>query len=560
MFLSELHRDAEILFARTHPGLPYPPAGYRWQTLRHVLDTRHDADHVTWNTEPVRSCLPFRERSSNIAPVLLVDNAKYVLGIDPADRLRARIPTDRFPEHRAAFRNLVRRCYETVGDPLLLTVLAFLERWNPERPEIDLPEDLKPTDRIAFRVDGHFPQDLPAVRNFWYDCLRQPRARRMICLVTGKPASVEPRLPVSLRNVPGAQPSGAALSSLNAEAFRSHNLGEFSAPIGRDAAERTALALESLLDSETHAFTLGDWDRGIRYVAWSPEGAVPAARRLLVGHAAETGTPLPPEAPCFLIGLSCHSGGRIVFRSGFRLTAAELEAAEQRWNRLTAVPDPWNDLEAEPLPVSRITEAAFPTRADVPNALYDAMVACALTDTPPPNALLPRALRRCQVGYTPHDPGAHPAPELVPRPLAALFKLLLAARPETSALHDATSDAARLGRLFSQLERTAAARGDYRFAQRRLAHAMTRPRDAFAARMPEDFDTQYPLAPHHPLPHPLPETLTPEQQAAFALGYFAERTERHFPNAPRPVVRVPYPPEQRERPPVASASETETGG
>ena len=90
---------------------------------------------------------------------------------------------------------------------------------------------------------------------------------RGICLVTGEEGPVESVHP-AIKNVSGAQSSGAALVSFNAPAFCSYGKEQnLNAPTGKYAAFAYTAALNYLLADREHVYRLGDatvvcWAKG----------------------------------------------------------------------------------------------------------------------------------------------------------------------------------------------------------------------------------------------------------------------------------------------------------
>ena len=80
----------------------------------------------------------------------------------------------------------------------------------------------------------------------------------MVCLVTGQIGPVENIHP-SIKNVQGAQSSGAALVSFNAPAFCSYGKEQnYNAPTSKYAAFAYTTALNHLLADREHVYRMGD--------------------------------------------------------------------------------------------------------------------------------------------------------------------------------------------------------------------------------------------------------------------------------------------------------------
>ncbi len=90
----------------------------------------------------------------------------------------------------------------------------------------------------------------------------------MTCLITGEVTSVEKRLPFLIKGIFGGQPSGTALVSANSSAFMSYGLqNSLTSPISRDAAEKFAKALNSLIADDRSRIYIGS----TVYVFWTRE-------------------------------------------------------------------------------------------------------------------------------------------------------------------------------------------------------------------------------------------------------------------------------------------------
>ena len=105
-----------------------------------------------------------------------------------------------------------------------------------------------------------YAQDDPCIQETWK---RQGNAlsedeQTGICLVTGKEALIS-RIHKTIKGVPGAQSSGAALVSFNAPAFESYGKEQsYNAPVGRHAEFAYTTALNYLLNQRKYTFQLGD--------------------------------------------------------------------------------------------------------------------------------------------------------------------------------------------------------------------------------------------------------------------------------------------------------------
>ena len=216
------------------------------------------------------------KRASGILANFLCDNSTYLLGADEKGK------PERSLQCFEACAALHHQVLEGVDSPAARSILAFFDHWEPEKaPTHPLLaanwKDLTNNANLLFDYEG--PEgnllctDDPEIRAAWqrfYD--RTPEdAATVQCLVTGQQAPAA-RLHPSIKGVPGAQSSGAALVSFNAPAFCSygHEQGE-NAPVSEYAAFAYTTALNTLLADRDHCRILGD----TAVVCWA-ENAAPA--------------------------------------------------------------------------------------------------------------------------------------------------------------------------------------------------------------------------------------------------------------------------------------------
>ena len=155
---------------------------------------------------------------------------------------------------------------------------------------------------VFLTSDGAFVLDDADIRAAWQRrCSAQDDAPLVRCLVTGQQAPLA-RLHPSVKGVAGAQPSGAAIVSFNADAFCSygHEQGG-NAPVGSYAASAYTQALNYLLADREHRQTLGD----TTVVCWA-QGGQPAYQdacmEMLFSHGGLTETELLGLLACLAHG------------------------------------------------------------------------------------------------------------------------------------------------------------------------------------------------------------------------------------------------------------------
>lgn len=207
------------------------------------------------------------KRSSGIAANFLCDNSSYILGVDNKGK------PQRSAECFAACKALHEDILKGMNCPAADAILAFFRTWNPEQAAVhpaltEYWEDIMAGANLVFRFDGTFIHTDPAVRQAWNTYYQTADdGPEMVCLVTGEKGPVELVHP-SIKNVQGAQSSGAALVSFNAPAFCSYGKEQnLNAPTSKYAAFAYTAALNHLLTDRDHVYRMGDatvvcWAKG----------------------------------------------------------------------------------------------------------------------------------------------------------------------------------------------------------------------------------------------------------------------------------------------------------
>lgn len=197
-------------------------------------------------------------RASGILANFLCDNAKYLLGID-----------------QEGTNTRVKECFQVAKEKHLQilkntkgeaakAICRYFETWNPEKA-VDNPqikehwEELTDGGNFVFYVDLSWAQEDVQIRESWETSRTEGKgAKTEICLVTGEKAEIS-RIHKTIKGVPGAQPSGAALVSFNAPAFESYGKEQsFNAPVGQYAEFAYTTALNYLIAQRKYTFMLGD--------------------------------------------------------------------------------------------------------------------------------------------------------------------------------------------------------------------------------------------------------------------------------------------------------------
>ena len=166
------------------------------------------------------------------------------------------------------------RLLANVDSPAARAVLAFFRNWQPEQAESNseisaYSEEILSGANLVFRFDGRYVHEDPMVCQAW-DTYYQAAGDgpEMVCLVTGQYGPVENIHP-AIKNVQGAQSSGAALVSFNAPAFCSYGKEQnLNAPTSKFASFAYTTALNQLLADRKHVYHVGD----TTVVCWAEKG------------------------------------------------------------------------------------------------------------------------------------------------------------------------------------------------------------------------------------------------------------------------------------------------
>lgn len=213
-------------------------------------------------------------RSSGVAANFLCDNSSYMLGVDEKGKPK------RTAQCFAACAQLHHELLDNIDTPIAKAILAFFENWDPSTAATNpllVPhwKDLMGNANLVFCVETESGSKLatedPDIRTAWqrHKDSDKDNAPKVQCLITGKKETPQ-RVHQTIKGVPGAQSSGAALVSFNASAFCSYGReqGE-NAPIGQYGAFAYTTALNTLLQDRDHCRTLGD----TTIVCWAENAA-----------------------------------------------------------------------------------------------------------------------------------------------------------------------------------------------------------------------------------------------------------------------------------------------
>lgn len=229
--------------------------------LEQVTNIRRVPENGKGKPRPQKMQLPSRptgRTSLAVKPTFLWDNSKYLLGIDNKGKLEQSMKS--FHGSRCFHHKLL----EAVDSPAAKAVLAFFDRWNPEKAKehpalVDKLEDILAGANLVFRYNGDYLQNDSKIRTAWENYYNTSEdGPELVCLVTGKKGTAEAVHP-SIKGVSGAQSSGAALVSFNGDAFCSYGREQsLNAPTSKYAAFAYTSALNHLLAERKYVGRIGD--------------------------------------------------------------------------------------------------------------------------------------------------------------------------------------------------------------------------------------------------------------------------------------------------------------
>ena len=260
MMLEALNRHYEQLFERGEPGLS--PYGYSPQKISYAIVLSRDGEPVDVaplldtrgkKTVPRLLSVPQSEtRTSGVKSNFLWDKTSYVLGVSGTSKRAA--------DEHAAFKALHERALKGETDAALIALRAFISHWTPARFEASPFSAAMLDTNVVFRLDGEdaYVHERPAARALRARLLAiessegQAAGVEQDCLVTNRRGPVA-RLHPPIKEVNGAQSSGAALVSFNLEAFASYGKSQGdNAPISEEAAFAYTSLLNHLLRRDPH--------------------------------------------------------------------------------------------------------------------------------------------------------------------------------------------------------------------------------------------------------------------------------------------------------------------
>ncbi|WP_338873517.1 type I-C CRISPR-associated protein Cas8c/Csd1 [Myxococcus stipitatus] len=517
------------------------------------------------------------QRRVNIASGFLVDNPKYVLSHDVDEPSAREGKAAKGPARFAAFLAMVQEALAACGAPELRAVEAFLlnEEARAKVVAARNPEDWNGSELLAFVVgDAAGPvHQHPAIREWWERRGKEQSAQGRVglCLVTGT-SGVLAETHFVLKNVPNAQPAGAALVSFNAPAFESHKLKQGgNAPVSQSAALGYVLALNDLLrKSEERRYRQGiQVGEDSVLVFWTNSTAQEESLLLSWMDPSEADLRRFLEAPfrglepseldtrSFYSVTLAGNSGRVAVRDWFQTSVGEVKQNIRRYFADLRLGDGTTD---KPTPIWRLLKAVeAPSGRGLTPDVATRMLGAALRGQPFPRQLLSAALDRLRL-----PPSDDKLEREQLRLRVALIKATLIRLPrsgtaslEVSVSLDKTNSSQPyvLGRLFAVLERLqGAALGDInatirdryfgaasrnpatvfpRLLQLSVHHASKAESGGWLEKVKAEVMALLP-------PERFPRILALEDQGLFAVGYYHQR-EAFFTKraAPEPAAESP---------------------
>ncbi len=508
------------------------------------------------------------KRTVAVMANLFWDKSAYVLG-------RTAGVDKRTADEHAAFKAANLALLAGSNDPGLVALRQFLETWTPERFDAT-PFHVEMLDtNIVFRFGDErgYVHEREAARQLLAS--RASGAAEGFCLVTGRRGLIQ-RLHPAIKNVDGAQSSGASLVSFNLDAFTSYGQQQGdNAPTSEQAAFRYGTALNRLLDRNTSRNRLKGRIGDATIVFWADSSGVgdeaaDAAERFFEAATGEKEDEDPGEAakmrdaldlvrkgrPIGEIGLGLRDGTKF-YVLGLSPNAARLSVRNwladdfSAFARCLAEHD--GDLRLEPPPfrwgskppsVQRLlvrTTALQEKFDNIPELLAGETMRAVLTGERYPRTLLTAAINRLRAG---DDLGSGWHAAVIKAVLARELRKNKSKEEIPVALdEDNRNQAYQLGRLFALLEAAqfaALGRVNAPIGARYYGSASANPALVFGRllrgskthltdarkrgkggwiepRMIEIIKT---------MPDNLPRTLNLEDQGRFAIGYYHERATR----------------------------------
>jgi CRISPR-associated protein Csd1 len=290
MILSALNDYYLSLLEAGDAGISQP--GYSMEKISYEIVLDRDGNVVAVNDmrnsngkKPVPMLLGVPQppkRTSAVHASFLWDKTSYVLGISATSK--------RCEQEHAAFTTLHQQALAGTDDDGLGALLAFLGRWTPaefsQSAHFAMHGEAFSDSNVVFRLDAdthfdgkpRFLHERSAARAAWARLQAQSVENGVgMCLVTGEQAPIV-QLHPAIRDVNGAQSSGASLVSFNRSSFSSYGKAQGeNAPVSTQAAFAYTTVLNHLLrrvPDNRQRLSIGD----ATVVFWAQADSRPQAR------------------------------------------------------------------------------------------------------------------------------------------------------------------------------------------------------------------------------------------------------------------------------------------
>jgi CRISPR-associated protein Csd1 len=224
-----------------------------------IVDLRRESGK---KSEPIKMFVPLQEirPGKQEKAYFLSDKSKYVFGLDNKGVAQ---------KHFNAFKELHIKLLKGVDDEEAVTLLNYLEKWNPATAEENLfiqkigTEEIVFAPNFVFRVDGcnHRIHENAKIKRIWEQYFESDSSTAKYtaqCLITGEKESSIAGVHQSIKGVMGAQSSGAAIISFNKASFESYGKKQsYNAPVSQNAMLKYTASLNYLLSSKKR-INIGD--------------------------------------------------------------------------------------------------------------------------------------------------------------------------------------------------------------------------------------------------------------------------------------------------------------
>ncbi|MEJ5171192.1 MAG: type I-C CRISPR-associated protein Cas8c/Csd1, partial [Fimbriimonadales bacterium] len=352
-------------------------------------------------------------RTSKAEARLIADNGEYVLGLakEPKqDTPAARAKAQKNARHRhELWVKRVRECSGAVPIKEVQAVCKWVDAGGPA--DLVAKGKVEADDELLFEIDGKIVTDLPDVRSYWSSS-QSPSGERRLCLVTGQQAPVQERMPAPIKGVPGGQPSGTFLITVNFPSGESYGLkASFNSPISEDAALKICNGLNELLNAEfddpqrqrkrrKHALRVGPsvflaWtakETGFDFFNFLEQPSEEEVRQFLSQPLSGSEVAEPSENDFYVLCLSANAA-RIVVRDYQELTLARAKHNLAEWFRGLSLVSP-DGSETRAAGVFHLAASLYREAGDMPAHVPTWLIRTALFGEPLPKSLLALAVKR----------------------------------------------------------------------------------------------------------------------------------------------------------------------